>query len=348
MRSDRLSAALIHESTAHTAIADELAQREAQLSVLAGIAQTLARADDPAHVIEEILARSLEVTGVAGAQFVSAEPTGRSTTVTVGDPPATPGRAAATGTEQGRDRVVVDVTGNGRHLGAVVLGSRDRPLSADQVVLCRAIAHQLSQAIVLARSQAELVASREQTIERLARAVALRDGETAEHNQRMSELCGVIAHSIGLDEEQCALIRSASAMHDIGKVATPDSILLKPGPLTEVERIEVERHAETGHLILAGSGSQLLELAATIALCHHERWDGAGYPRGLAGEEIPLEGRIAGVADVFDALTSDRPYRPAMSPADAVEIMRSGRGSHFDPAVFDAFIASLAQIEAID
>src|SRR5262249_30356631 len=155
LRSDRLAAALVHESNAHTAIADELAEREAQLAVLAGIAQTLARADDPAHVIEEILARSLEITGVSGAQFVSTEPAGLSGSVSVGEPPPLVSQREASRIEliAPDDRVVVDVAGDGHSLGAVVLGSRGQALTAEQVRLCRAIAHQLSQAIVLARSQ---------------------------------------------------------------------------------------------------------------------------------------------------------------------------------------------------
>jgi HD-GYP domain-containing protein (c-di-GMP phosphodiesterase class II) len=131
------------------------------------------------------------------------------------------------------------------------------------------------------------------------------------------------------------LLRAAAPMHDVGKVATSDAILRKEGPLSRGERLEMERHAEVGHEILAGSSSDLLRMAATIALTHHERWDGDGYPRGLRGEEIPIEGRIAAVADVFDALLSDRSYRAALSPQEALTIIAEGRGSHFDPAVVD-------------
>lgn len=120
-----------------------------------------------------------------------------------------------------------------------------------------------------------------------------------------------------------------------------------PRGVIRAPRCGDERHAEIGHTILSGSGSALLELAATIALSHHERWDGTGYPRGLAGEAIPLEGRIAAVADVFDALISDRPYRPALPLPDALGILRAGRGTHFDPAVLDAFEASLDEVVAL-
>jgi putative two-component system response regulator len=136
-------------------------------------------------------------------------------------------------------------------------------------------------------------------------------------------------------------------MHDVGKIGVADAILLKRGPLDADQRAEMERHADIGYRILAGSGAELLDLAATIARTHHERFDGSGYPRGLEGEEIPLEGRIAAVADVFDALTSDRPYRPRFSRTEAVDMMRADRGSHFDPRVLDAFLGAEDEISAI-
>ena len=136
-------------------------------------------------------------------------------------------------------------------------------------------------------------------------------------------------------------------MHDVGKVAVPDRILLKPGKLTDGERREMERHTEVGHEILSGSGSDLLDLAASIAFTHHEKYDGSGYPRGLSGEQIPIEGRIAAIADVFDALTSDRVYRPAYTLEQAVETMAEERGHHFDPELLDHFLAALDLIDAI-
>jgi putative two-component system response regulator len=136
-------------------------------------------------------------------------------------------------------------------------------------------------------------------------------------------------------------LRIASPLHDVGKVGIPDGILLKPGPLTESERRVMERHTEIGYRMLEGSGEELLELAAALALTHHERFDGNGYPRGCKGDEIPIEGRIAAVADVFDALTSERVYRPAHGFDDALEIMRSGRGTQFDPELLDLFLDGL-------
>ena len=133
-------------------------------------------------------------------------------------------------------------------------------------------------------------------------------------------------------------------MHDVGKIATPDEILQKPGPLTIEERAVMELHTGVGHQILDGSESELLRMAATVALTHHERWDGGGYPQGLQGEEIPIEGRIVAVADVFDALLSDRCYRPAMSLEEAVTMMREGKGTHFDPRVAAVLLDNLEEV----
>jgi putative two-component system response regulator len=188
------------------------------------------------------------------------------------------------------------------------------------------------------------LAGHEEVVRRLSRAVEYRDAETGTHLELMSAYCGVLGEQLGFDR---ASIEAAAPMHDVGKVAVPDRILFKPGRLTPDERNEMERHTEVGHDILSGSGSSLLELAATIALTHHERWDGSGYPHGLVGEEIPLAGRIAALADVFDALTSDRAYRRAFPVDDAVEMVRGGRGTEFDPQVVDAFLAALEQIREI-
>ncbi|MDQ3937927.1 MAG: HD domain-containing protein, partial [Chloroflexota bacterium] len=153
----------------------------------------------------------------------------------------------------------------------------------------------------------------------------------------MSRSCALIAAQLGWSQCRCVALRAASALHDVGKVGVPDNVLRKPGPLDSRERVLVERHPMIGHQILAGSGDEVVELAARVALTHHERFDGAGYPSHLRGAEIPIEGRIAAVADVFDALTNDRIYRPAFEPDEALETMRRERGSHFDPAVFSAF-----------
>lgn len=184
-------------------------------------------------------------------------------------------------------------------------------------------------------------------LERLARAGRFRDEETAEHVERMSRASALIARALGWGEAECLELRAASALHDLGKVGVPDAILRKPGQLAAHERAVIETHPTIGHEILTGSGDPVMDLAATVALTHHERFDGQGYPRGLGGEEIPLAGRIAAVADVFDALTHDRVYRPAFSVDEAVERLRQGRGTQFDPAVVDAFEEVLPEIDAI-
>jgi putative two-component system response regulator len=143
------------------------------------------------------------------------------------------------------------------------------------------------------------------------------------------------------------LLRSAAPMHDVGKIAIRDEILQKPGPLTMEERAEMERHARIGFEILDGSSSAVLNLGAIVALTHHENWDGSGYPRGLRGIEIPIQGRIAAVADVFDALLSDRPYRPAVSLPAAREILAEGRGRFFDPEVLDLLLANFEEACAL-
>jgi len=196
----------------------------------------------------------------------------------------------------------------------------------------------------LTRIQVDLRASQEETIYRLSRAAEFRDDETGQHLQRMSRYCQLIARHIGLDEPTCELLRIASPMHDVGKLGIPDRILLKPGRLTADEFAVMKGHAEIGYRILVGSDATPLKMAATIAYTHHEKWDGNGYPRGLKGEDIPLPGRIAAIADVFDALTSARPYKPAWKLDDALNLMRMNRGTHFDPDLVDAFFTALPEV----
>jgi putative two-component system response regulator len=181
----------------------------------------------------------------------------------------------------------------------------------------------------------------EETIQRLSSAAELRDVETGQHIERMSAYAGFLADKLGLPAERVALIRTASPMHDIGKIGIRDTVLLKPGKLSPEERGEMERLAEIGYHILKNSDTELLKLGALLALTHHERFDGTGYPQGLTGTAIPIEGRIAAIADVFDALTSDRVYRPALPPLEAVDMMLEERGKHFDPDVLDTFAANL-------
>jgi len=180
----------------------------------------------------------------------------------------------------------------------------------------------------------ELDESRAETVERLARAVESRDADTGTHLERMSGLVYRLARTLGFAPAAAETLRLASVLHDVGKVAVPDEILLKTGPLTADERRSIETHVAVGHGILAGAQSELLRLADVVAWTHHERFDGTGYPRGLAGAEIPLAGRIAAVADVFDALTSDRPYRAALAEHEALETIRASPG--FDPVVVAA------------
>jgi PAS domain S-box-containing protein len=190
----------------------------------------------------------------------------------------------------------------------------------------------------------ELRQSRQETVERLSKAIELHDFSTGEHVDRMAKVAAFLGAELGLDPERVLLLRVAAPMHDVGKIATPEEILRKPGPLTPNERAEMQQHTVVGHEIFANSKSELLRLAATIALTHHERYDGAGYPRGLTAAEIPLEGRITAVADVFDALLSDRCYRPAMSVDETVKIIEEGRGTHFDPEIVDALIDGLEEV----
>jgi methanogenic corrinoid protein MtbC1 len=195
----------------------------------------------------------------------------------------------------------------------------------------------------LKRALSELEIAQAETVRRLSMAVEFRDEGTGAHIERIGRFSTMLAEQIGMDQEFCERITHAAPLHDVGKVAIPDAILLKPGPLTAEERAIVETHAEEGYRLVRGSSSSILDMAATIALSHQEKWDGSGYPRGLAGEAIPIEGRIVAVADVFDALTSDRAYRKAFSVDEAVEMMREQRGKHFDPVLLDAFMEVLGR-----
>jgi len=195
----------------------------------------------------------------------------------------------------------------------------------------------------LKKALSELEIAQAETVRRLSMAIEFRDEDTGAHIERIGRFSTLLAEQIGMDPEFCARLSHAAPLHDVGKVAIPDAILLKPGPLTPAERAIVETHAEEGYRLVRGSSSSILDMAATIALSHQEKWDGSGYPRGLAGEAIPIEGRIVAVADVFDALTSDRVYRKAFSVEDAVKMMREERGHHFDPMVLDAFMEVLGR-----
>ncbi|MBA3865579.1 MAG: HD domain-containing protein [Solirubrobacterales bacterium] len=210
-------------------------------------------------------------------------------------------------------------------------------------------AAELREELLAAQTRAieELKRSREETVERLTRAIDRHDSSTGEHVARMAVIAAFLATDMGFDPARVELLRAAAPMHDVGKIGTPDEILRKAGPLTAQERSIMENHALTGYEILVDSKSELLGLAATIALTHHERFDGSGYPKGLVGTEIPLEGRITAVADVFDALLSDRVYRPALPVAEAVALMEDGRGAQFDPEIVDILLDHLDHVLAL-
>ncbi|MEY2609958.1 MAG: hypothetical protein RLZZ128_607, partial [Actinomycetota bacterium] len=177
-----------------------------------------------------------------------------------------------------------------------------------------------------------------EALERLAILGEFRDTDTGEHTVRVGDMCADIAHLLDLDPVWSERLRLAARLHDIGKVAIPDSILLKPGPLTPAEFEIMKTHTTVGARILSGSNSPLVRLAEEVALNHHERWDGTGYPNALGGNDVPIAGRICAVADVFDALTSERVYKRAWSVEDAVRYIERAAGTQFDPAVVAAFM----------
>ena len=189
----------------------------------------------------------------------------------------------------------------------------------------------------LNRRNAELEEARRETLYRLALAAEYRDDDTFKHTKRIGDTAALLAAEVGLPESDVELIRDAAPLHDIGKLGVSDTVLLKPGKLTGDELEHMRRHAETGAGILSGSSSDVLRAAEEIARCHHEWWDGTGYPMGLRGDDIPLCARIVALADVFDALTHRRPYKPAWPVEEAVAEVRRLRGLQFDPDVVDAF-----------
>jgi putative two-component system response regulator len=189
------------------------------------------------------------------------------------------------------------------------------------------------------RTRRELEEAQLEMLARLAAAAEFRDDDTGQHTRRVGDLSVRIAQHLGLEDSQVELIRLAAPLHDIGKIAIPDAVLGKPGELTSEELEQMKTHTTLGAQMLAGSAFALLELAEEIALTHHEKWDGSGYPAGLVGDAIPIAGRIVAVADVFDALTHSRPYKAAWSTADAIIEITSEAGRHFDPQVLEAFLS---------
>ncbi|RUM35762.1 MAG: two-component system response regulator [Desulfobulbus sp.] len=199
----------------------------------------------------------------------------------------------------------------------------------------------------LREAKQELVLASEETVLRLAKAAEFRDDETAQHTLRMSHYCRIIARGCGFDAKRCELIRLASQLHDVGKIGIPDAILLKPGKLTVDEFTLMKEHARFGFRILSDSRAELLQTGAVIARWHHEKFDGSGYPDGLVGEDIAIEARIAAIADVFDALTTRRVYKDALPVSGAIDILKKGRGHHFDPVLLDIFLADMDVVRRI-
>ena len=254
-------------------------------------------------------------------------------------------------------------TSAGHTLGALsVMDEAPRRWSADDLDLLSSLSASLVREIELEASRrrerrrgdrlakvvdertVSLELSRRETVRRMASAIAARSDETGAHSDRMGAICSCLADRVGIERGHSELIGIASALHDVGKLAIPDGILNKPGPLTAGERAVIETHAEIGHEMLTGSGDPLLEMAAVMARTHHEWIDGSGYPHGLRGDDIPIEGRIAAVADVYDALTNDRVFRPAFPVGEAMRMIAAGRGRQFAPPVVDALRDALADV----
>jgi len=195
--------------------------------------------------------------------------------------------------------------------------------------------------------QSEIEATQQELVFRLSEALEQRSTETGNHVKRVSHICYELAMGYGLSKREAELIRLAAPLHDVGKVGIPDAILNKPGPLTDEEWAIMQQHAEKGHLILKGSNRDIVNTGAIIALAHHERWDGSGYPKGLKGEDIPIAGRIVALADVFDALRHKRCYKEPWSLEDVVKEINAQQGKQFDPKLIEVFNQRVKEIEDV-
>lgn len=206
----------------------------------------------------------------------------------------------------------------------------------------------VSASIVRARVRAHIALVDQRTVlDRLGVAGEFKDNETGAHVRRIGRLADVLARRLGWSDEACRIIGKTAPMHDIGKIAIPDRILLKPGKLDSYEWSLMKTHAERGAEIIGAGGSAMMQMAARIALSHHEKWDGSGYPYGLAEKQIPIEGRIVSVVDVYDALMSRRPYKEPWSFGDTIAHIRKHSGSHFDPDLVSLFLDSLDDVQRI-
>jgi len=221
------------------------------------------------------------------------------------------------------------------------------PFPAKQEKLVSSLASQAVVAIENAELTDDLKQAHLDTIFRLGVAAEYRDRETANHIKRMSQYCALIAENLGWSGEEVDMILRSSLMHDVGKLGIPDSILQKPGRLTPEERHIMEYHTIIGGNIMKGSKAAVVKQSRIVAITHHEKFDGTGYPRGLKGEEIPIAGRITILADVFDALSSKRVYKEALAEDDVLRILREGRGSFFDPKILDIFLDNLEAVRKI-
>ncbi len=229
----------------------------------------------------------------------------------------------------------------------VEVRARIRNLLEMRLLFRQTVAHAATLEQTVAERTLELRATQMEIIHRLGHAAEYKDNETGNHIIRMSLYCHVLARAAGLtDSEQEVLLRAAP-MHDVGTIGIPDRILCKPGKLTPDEWEIMKTHAEIGADLLSGSRSPLIQMAQAIAWTHHEKWDGSGYPRGLRGQDIPLSGRIVAVADVFDALTSVRPYKAAWPLQAAIDELHAGSGRHFDPQLITLFCEQLPDIQRI-
>jgi putative two-component system response regulator len=243
------------------------------------------------------------------------------------------------------------------HMGAY--GYVTKPFQANELIINIANAlrrrqleienrrHREELEILIEERTRELFMSREESIYILSKAAEFRDNETAKHTIRMGHSSAQLARFSGLPDAFCRSIQIAAPLHDVGKIGISDTILLKPGKLTVEEFANMKTHCEIGYRILSESTSDILSLGAEIALNHHEKYDGSGYPNGLSGEQIPITGRIAAICDVFDALTTERVYKKAIPADQALVIMIDGRGSHFDPRLLDHFLHNFETFAAI-
>lgn len=235
----------------------------------------------------------------------------------------------------------------GKPFNAIELKARVRNLMALRKAQLELSAHANHLIEEVHEATKEIALREEEVIWRLARAIEYRDGDTGDHISRVAQISNLIATHLGLPSDRCRMIYLAAPLHDVGKIGIADSVLLKPGKLTSEEITEMRRHVEIGVGILGNGSSELLKISEKIAGGHHEKWDGSGYPRGISGAAIPLEARIVAVADVFEALCSERPYKKAWAPSEARDHIISESGKHFDPRCVNAFVHQWAAIEAL-